>query len=934
MSSRPGDSTEPAEALRATVCWSDWPSSGVRLLSSRQLDDFRRGEAVRPETRVCGRRGAFFVADTVELPGHGGRDWVVVADLAYGLPELARLRHTVRQDDPGQAVAEDVEKSTRRLVGVVARADGLQTTGDLLGSVHHFANVLFNVMRGGVFETGYAIPVEDLKDFVRAFNRDAWARHEAFLQGLGPEVERGTLLAKTRSLGDATLLRLVSEYLPLSFSRRHGDPSRPWNSFSIEVQNPDGSRRLGYQGNWRDIFQNWEALCLSFPEYLEGIIGKFVNTTTADGHNPYRVTHEGFDWERPEPDEPWANLGYWGDHQLIYLLKLLEWSRAHHPRRLAGMLRQATFVYADVPYDIKPYPDLLDDPRHSIVYDTDREARIEARVRALGFDGRYLTNARGEICRASLTEKLLVPLLAKLGSFVPEAGFWLNTQRPEWNDANNALAGYGASMVTLYYARRYVTFCLDLFRALDEAEAVEMHREVARWLEDTHDVLARHRGLLDLGDLDDVQRKTILDGLGGAAGEYRAGLYQGGLSGAVQGVDPGTLREFLEVTLAYLDHSIARNRRDDGLYHAYNVLKISDDGIAVERLYAMLEGQVAVLSSGALTPGEATAVLEALRDSEMYRGDQNSYLLYPDRTLPGFLEKNTIPEDRAERSELFAALVADGNTDLVERDLDGRLHFNGAFENVRDVRAALEALRDEGFAELVERESTQVAEIFEEVFDHDRFTGRSGTFYGYEGLGCIYWHQVSKLLLAVQECALAAAGDGGREFAALAAWYYDVRSGLGFNKAPDVFGAFPTDPYSHTPGDAGAKQPGMTGQVKEEILTRLGELGVRVESGQIHFRPHLLRAEEFLETSRAFEYQDVRGEAQVISLEAGTLGFTHCQVPVVYRRAADPGIVLHLAEGERRRVSGLSLDAATSAEIFRRSGAIVRVDVSLTPGLD
>ena len=39
----------------------------------------------------------------------------------------------------------------------------------------------------------------------------------------------------------------------------------------------------------------------------------------------------------------------------------------------------------------------------------------------------------------------------------------------------------------------------------------------------------------------------------------------------------------------------------------------------------------------------------------------------------------------------------------------------------------------------------------------------------------------------------------------------------------------------------GAKQPGMTGQVKEEILTRFGELGVRVEEGAIVFEPALLR---------------------------------------------------------------------------------------------
>ena len=37
------------------------------------------------------------------------------------------------------------------------------------------------------------------------------------------------------------------------------------------------------------------------------------------------------------------------------------------------------------------------------------------------------------------------------------------------------------------------------------------------------------------------------------------------------------------------------------------------------------------------------------------------------------------------------------------------------------------------------------------------------------------------------------------------------------NKTPEEYGAFPFDAYSHTPYNSGAKQPGMTGQVKEEI---------------------------------------------------------------------------------------------------------------------
>ena len=45
-----------------------------------------------------------------------------------------------------------------------------------------------------------------------------------------------------------------------------------------------------------------------------------------DGYNPYRITKEGIDWEVEEPDDPWSYIGYWGDHQIIYLQKLLELS--------------------------------------------------------------------------------------------------------------------------------------------------------------------------------------------------------------------------------------------------------------------------------------------------------------------------------------------------------------------------------------------------------------------------------------------------------------------------------------------------------------------------------------------------------------------------------------------------------------------------------
>jgi hypothetical protein len=63
---------------------------------------------------------------------------------------------------------------------------------------------------------------------------------------------------------------------------------------------------------------------------------------------------------------------------------------------------------------------------------------------------------------ATLGEKLAIILLAKAGSLVPGGGLWLHTQRPEWNDANNALVGNGLSVVTLAHLRRLLGFVLAL----------------------------------------------------------------------------------------------------------------------------------------------------------------------------------------------------------------------------------------------------------------------------------------------------------------------------------------------------------------------------------------------------------------------------------------------------------------------------------------
>jgi hypothetical protein len=158
-----------------------------------------------------------------------------------------------------------------------------------------------------------------------------------------------------------------------------------------------------------------------------------------------------------------------------------------------------------------------------------------------------------------------------------------------------------------------------------------------------------------------------------------------------------------------------------------------------------------------------------------------------------------------------------------------------------------------------------------------------------------------------------------------------VRDGIGFNKTPAEYGAFPTDPYSHTPGHGGAQQPGMTGQVKEEVLSRFGELGLRIGGGEVRFDPRLLRAREFAAEPRRFRFLDVHGQWQELTVPASGLAFTWCQVPIVYhlRGEGRPSLTITLEDGGSQTLQQLSLPAELSSELFRRSGRIRQVSLAL-----
>ncbi len=925
------DRAEPSEALKANVVWSMGLAPKAQLLSSLQLDTFREGGEPSMERDIKGEKGAYFLLADITLAAAASQDWTMVANVNQGHAQIVELCEALQQAATLAAqVDADIAHGTERLISFVAAADGLQHTADTLNDTRHYANVLFNIMRGGIFDADYQIKKADFLAYLAKANKPLFSKHQALLDSMAAVVSLSDLQLLLQKANDFDLTRLGTEYLPLKFSRRHGDPSRPWNYFSINIQNEnDGSEVLDYEGNWRDIFQNWEALAYAYPSFIQGMIFRFLNASTFDGYNPYRVTKGGFDWETVEPDNPWSYIGYWGDHQIIYLQKFLEIIEQHQPAALAAYFDQPSFVYAAVPYLIKPYEQLLADPQDTIAFDESWDEAIRKRRDEIGADGALLHTADGAIYRVNLLEKILATVLAKMSNFIPETGIWMNTQRPEWNDANNALVGNGVSMVTLYYLRRFLRFFQDRL-AQAAVKEVAISADLLVFFQRLVTTLQQFEPLL-AGSFSEVDRKKVVDQLGQAASDYRGKIYAEGFSGQQVAISLASLQDFTALCLRYLAHSIRANQRPDKLYHAYNLMAVEGQGISRAVLSEMLEGQVAVLSAGYLQPEEALEVLDALKQSALFRADQYSYILYPRKALPGFLEKNNLPADAAISSDLLKQLLADGNRQLVEKDSLGGLHFQGDFKNARDVSNALDKLAANGYAKLVEQDRAKVLALFEGVFNHKAFTGRSGTFYGYEGLGSIYWHMVSKLLLAVQECCLQAIREqaAASVVGGLLEHYYEIEAGIGVHKPPRLYGAFPTDPYSHTPWHRGAQQPGMTGQVKEDILSHLGELGVVVKNGCLSFQPNLLRKGEFLQEAAMFSYMDLGGQRKELPLAPASLAFTYCQVPVVYHIAETPGLRVHFTNGSSQEVAGSTLDTPTSQAVFNRTGNVQRLEVAV-----
>jgi hypothetical protein len=203
------DRAEPKESFSALAAWHAGVPAGARtLLSAHQVNAFCSGETVHTEPLTRGRRGAFLVSFEATADA-AGLCWHQVVD--GPLSQVQAFEQARRLAGGAGSTADIAEARALNAAGLaelLARADAFQDSALTMAAAHHQANVLFNIMRGGVFVDGLQLDRDDLVAEARRRHQAHGAQLATLLAPLPARLHRDEALAAARQ-GGPQLERLV-----------------------------------------------------------------------------------------------------------------------------------------------------------------------------------------------------------------------------------------------------------------------------------------------------------------------------------------------------------------------------------------------------------------------------------------------------------------------------------------------------------------------------------------------------------------------------------------------------------------------------------------------------------------------------------------------------------------------------------------------------
>jgi len=295
------------------------------------------------------------------------------------------------------------------------------------------------------------------------------------------------------------------------YSRKHGDPERDYNFFSIEP-----SYYSQGNGNYRDVNQNRRLDILFNPKVKSFNIWQFYNLIQADGYNPLKIEGIKFIVQKENVEacvkalknselshESIENIhkiiqkkftpgdlskvvrrqemqsvieiviyyseqlidadfgeGYWSDH-FTYNQDLIDSFKKVYPDKMETLLfKEKNYRYYHSPYKVRPRTD-----KYGITKDgkVRQYGALESIEQNPDYRGQWMTDKDGQIIQTTLFNKLVTLVLTKFLNLDPEGmGLEMEAEKPGWNDAMNGLPGlFGSGMSESIELLRVVEFLID-----------------------------------------------------------------------------------------------------------------------------------------------------------------------------------------------------------------------------------------------------------------------------------------------------------------------------------------------------------------------------------------------------------------------------------------------------------------------------------------
>ncbi|MDF2906692.1 MAG: cellobiose phosphorylase [Herbinix sp.] len=312
------------------------------------------------------------------------------------------------------------------------------------------------------------------------------------------------------------------------FSRKHGDPERDYNFFSIA-----GEYYSQGNGNFRDVNQNRRNDVFFHNEIGDFNIKTFFELIQVDGFNPLEVRPSTFSVKpecskemeqflkdqvkdqadrlikiisKPftpgqisnciakyhietvcEEDELLEKLlsgcnqnieagfgeGYWSDHW-DYNMDLVDSYLSIFPEKLKELLfEDKTYRFYDSPARVLPRSEKYVITKKNEVRQYGALVHDDEKLNREGFDKKgtnWLKTKQGGYAATTLMGKMISLALNKFSSLDPYGmGIEMEGGKPGWNDAMNGLPGlFGSGMSETFELKRLVTFIRDHITLVEE----------------------------------------------------------------------------------------------------------------------------------------------------------------------------------------------------------------------------------------------------------------------------------------------------------------------------------------------------------------------------------------------------------------------------------------------------------------------------------